>query len=130
MATYKVEPYVVAADVYAIPPHTGRGGWTWYTGAAGWYYRHILESLLGFRREAGTLRIIPCMPHAWDTYALHYRHGETMYHIQVSHALPGTLVTESRTTLDGIELRDSAIPLTDDHREHVVEITVPRNAPG
>ncbi len=130
VATYKVEPYVVAADVYAIPPHTGRGGWTWYTGAAGWYYRHLLESLLGFRRQAGMLQIVPCIPDEWDTYALHYRFGETMYHIKVSHALPGTVATGSRTTLDGIELLDNSIPLNDDHVEHVVVITVPRDAQG
>jgi cellobiose phosphorylase len=129
VATYKVEPYVIAADVYAIPPHTGRGGWTWYTGAAGWYYRHILESLLGFQRQAGTLKIVPCIPGEWDTYALHYRFGETLYHIKVSHTPPGTVAAESRTTLDGVEIGDNAIPLNDDHREHFVEITVPRDAP-
>jgi cellobiose phosphorylase len=130
VATYKVEPYVVAADVYAIAPHTGRGGWTWYTGAAGWYYRHILESLLGFRRQAGTLQIVPCMPQEWETYALHYRFGETTYQIRVSRGQPGTSTTGSRMTLDGIELADNVIPLTDDQREHVVEVTVPRDAQG
>ncbi len=130
VATYKVEPYVVAADVYAIPPHTGRGGWSWYTGAAGWYYRHILESLLGFQRQAGTLKIVPCMPAEWDTYALHYRFGETTYDITVSHALPGASAAGTRTTLDGIELADNAIPLNDDRLEHVVKVTVPRDAQG
>jgi cellobiose phosphorylase len=130
VSTYKVEPYVVAADVYAIAPHTGRGGWTWYTGAAGWYYRHILESLLGFRRQGGTLQIVPCIPAEWDTYTLHYRFGETMYHIKVSHGLPGSVATASRTTLDGIELRDNSIPLNDDRVEHVVVVTIPRAAQG
>ena len=65
IATYKVEPYVVAADVYALPPHTGRGGWTWYTGSAGWMYRLIVESLLGLRLEVDKLRFAPCLPADW-----------------------------------------------------------------
>jgi cyclic beta-1,2-glucan synthetase len=127
VAVYKVEPYVIAADVYAVPPHTGRGGWTWYTGAAGWYYRLILESLLGFRRQADRLYITPCMPDEWDTYALRYRFGETMYRITVSRGQPQAGVTGLRTTLDGIDLGSSGIALADDRREHVVEVTV---APG
>jgi cyclic beta-1,2-glucan synthetase len=127
VAVYKVEPYVIAADVYAVPPHTGRGGWTWYTGAAGWYYRLILESLLGFRRQADRLHITPCMPDEWDTYALRYRFGETMYRITVSRRQPEAGVTGLRTTLDGIDLGSSGIALADDRREHVVEVTV---APG
>jgi cellobiose phosphorylase len=126
VATYKAEPYVVAADVYAVSPHTGRGGWSWYTGAAGWYYRHIVESLLGLRRQAGMLHIAPCMPDAWDTYAMRYRFGETLYDIRVSRESAGADVTGVRTTLDGVLLGDTGIPLADDRREHVVEVTVPR----
>lgn len=76
------------------------------------------------------LQIIPCIPAEWDTYALHYRFGESMYHIKISRALPGTVSAGTGTTLDGIELADNAIPLNDDQREHVVEITVPRDTPG
>ncbi len=74
VAIYKVEPYVVAADVYAVAPHTGRGGWTWYTGSAGWMYRLIVESLLGLKLEADKLHIAPCMPPAWNEYKLTYRY--------------------------------------------------------
>ena len=82
--TYKVEPYVVAADVYALPPHTGRGGWTWYTGSAGWMYRLIVESLLGLRLEVDKLRFAPCLPPEWKVFKLHYRYRETVYHIAVT----------------------------------------------
>jgi cyclic beta-1,2-glucan synthetase len=84
--TYKVEPYVVAADVYAVAPHTGRGGWTWYTGSAGWLYRLMVESLLGLRLEVDKLHITPCLPADWQAFTVHYRHRETVYHIR-GHAL-------------------------------------------
>ncbi len=83
MAAYKVEPYVVCADVYGVAPHTGRGGWSWYTGSAGWMYRMIVESLLGVQREADRLMIKPCMPDDWKTFKLHYRYRETTYRITV-----------------------------------------------
>jgi len=70
IAKYKVEPYVVAADVYAVPPHTGHGGWTWYTGSAGWMYRLIMESLLGLRLEANCLHFKPCIPADWNEFNL------------------------------------------------------------
>ena len=73
-AAYKVEPYVVAADVYALAPHTGRGGWTWYTGSAGWMYRLVVESLLGLRLEGDRLRIAPCLPPEWTGFTLRYRY--------------------------------------------------------
>ncbi len=81
IATYKVEPYVVAADVYGVAPHVGRGGWSWYTGSAGWLYRLILESLLGLTLEVDKLRFAPCLPADWNSYKVHYRHRETIYHI-------------------------------------------------
>ena len=83
IATYRVEPYVVAADVYAVPPHTGRGGWTWYTGSAGWMYRLIIESLLGLRLDVDKLRFAPCLPADWSSFKIHYRYRETFYHITV-----------------------------------------------
>ena len=70
IAIYKTEPYVIAADVYALAPHTGRGGWTWYTGSAGWMYRLLVESLLGLRLEGDKLRIAPCLPVAWTTFKM------------------------------------------------------------
>jgi cellobiose phosphorylase len=122
-ATYKVEPYVVAADVYAAPPHTGRGGWTWYTGSAAWMYRLIVESLLGLRLEVDKLCFSPCLPADWEGYKMHYRYRETVYHIAV-------LQTPSENgelfvSVDSIEQHDKSISLVDDHKEHWVEVRIP-----
>jgi cellobiose phosphorylase len=124
IATYKVEPYVVAADVYAVAPHTGRGGWTWYTGSAGWLYRLIVESLLGLRLEVDKLRFAPCLPADWETFKLHYRYRETVYHIIVvqTHAAD----TKTSVTVDGVEQPDEAVPLVDDRLEHAVEVRIHR----
>ena len=86
VALYKVEPYVVTADVYAVAPHAGRGGWSWYTGSAGWMYRLIVESLLGLRLEVDKLYFAPCLPVDWTSFKLHYRYRETVYHITVTQA--------------------------------------------
>jgi len=124
MAIYKVEPYVVAADVYAVAPHTGRGGWTWYTGSAGWLYRLILESLLGLKLEVDKLRFAPCLPADWETFKLHYRYRETVYHITVLqiHAADN----KTGVTVDGVEQPDEAVPLVDDRLEHAVEVRIHR----
>jgi cyclic beta-1,2-glucan synthetase len=121
IATYKVEPYVVAADVYAVPPHTGRGGWTWYTGSAGWMYRLLVDSLLGLQRAGETLAIAPCVPPEWASYKIHYRYFESVYHIVVVNRR-GKLGSRVRIVLDGVELSETAIPLRNDLREH--EVTV------
>ena len=123
IATYKVEPYVVAADVYAVAPHIGRGGWTWYTGSAGWLYRLIVESLLGLKLEVDKLRFAPCLRADWKTFKLHYRYRETLYHIVVLQT--DAADDKTRVTVDGIELRDEAIPLVDDRLEHAVEVRIP-----
>jgi cellobiose phosphorylase len=120
VATYKVEPFVVVADVYAVSPHTGRGGWTWYTGSAGWLYRLILESLLGLRLEVDKLRFAPCLPADWTEFKLHYRYRETVYHIVVLQTRAGG--GEARVTVDGVEQPDQAVPLVDDRRDHSVEV--------
>jgi cellobiose phosphorylase len=126
IATYKVEPYVVAADVYALPPHAGRGGWTWYTGSAGWMYRLIVESLLGLRLVKDKLRFAPCLPADWKMFKVHYRYCETVYHIT------GMLIhngnSEIRVTVDGVEQHDRAITLVDDHQEHTVEVSIPASS--
>jgi len=122
-ATYKVEPYVVAADVYAVPPHTGRGGWTWYTGSAAWMYRLILESLLGLRLEVDKLRLAPCLPADWEGFKLHYRYRETVYHIAVRQ-MPSE-EGEMHVSVDGLQQHDKTIPLVDDHKEHWVEVKMP-----
>ncbi len=83
VARYKVEPYVVTADVYAVPPHVGRGGWSWYTGSAGWMYRLIVESLIGLRREGETLHFTPCLPADWPSISIRYRIHETDYQITI-----------------------------------------------
>src|SRR5260370_32260100 len=92
IATYKVEPYVVAADVYARSPHTGRGGWTWYTGSAGWTYRLILESLLGLRLEVDKLSFAPCFPAPLQQVHLPYPDKETVYHNTLSQSALETIV--------------------------------------
>ena len=124
IATYKVEPYVVAADVYAVAPHIGRGGWTWYTGSSGWMYRLIVESLLGLKLEAGKLRFAPCLPADWDTFKLHYRYRETVYHIDVRQ----TRISDDKATVtvDGVEQQDGVLPLVDDGLEHAVEVRIHR----
>ena len=119
-ATYKVEPYVVAADVYAVAPHTGRGGWTWYTGSAAWMYRLMLESLLGLRLEVDRLRFAPCLPPEWQGFTMHYRHRETVYHIQVVQTPAGSCAMH--VSVDGVEQPDAAIPLVDDRKEHWAEV--------
>jgi cellobiose phosphorylase len=126
--TYKVEPYVVAADVYAVAPHTGRGGWSWYTGSAGWMYRLIVESLLGLRLEVDKLHVAPCLPAHWDALKIHYRYRETVYHIAIVQTRAGEGGEKrggARLTVDGVGQDGQAIPLVDDHREHTVEISVP-----
>jgi cyclic beta-1,2-glucan synthetase len=119
---YKVEPYAVAADVYSEPPHEGRGGWTWYTGAAGWLYRAALEWILGFRKEGSALRIEPCIPPDWEGFEITYRHGDTPYRITVEN--PGGVSRGvSQISLDGDLLpAGETIPLVEDGSEHRVRV--------
>jgi cyclic beta-1,2-glucan synthetase len=121
---YTVEPYAVAADVYSQSPHAGRGGWTWYTGAAGWLYRAGLEWILGFRKRGSTLRIDPCIPRKWKRFEITYRHGGTLYRIAVEnpeHVCRGV----ARVSLDGTLLAgDALVPLSDDGGEHRVEVVL------
>jgi cellobiose phosphorylase len=119
---YRVEPYVVAADVYATAPHTGRGGWTWYTGSAGWMYRLIVESLLGIELVADKLRVSPVLPSAWKGFKFRYRHGETIYAVSVSQAEGASAKPAVR--VDGVLQGDNTIPLSDDRVEHAVEVLV------
>jgi cyclic beta-1,2-glucan synthetase len=121
IATYKVEPYVVAADVYAVAPHTGRGGWTWYTGSAGWMYRLIVESLLGLRLNVDKLSFLPCLPDEWRSFKLHYRYRETFYHVTIKNN-GGRDAT--RVTLDGVDQLDQIIHLVDDRQEHVADVEI------
>jgi cellobiose phosphorylase len=118
MARYKVEPYVVTADVYAVSPHVGRGGWSWYTGSSGWMYRLIVESLLGVTLASGKLTLAPLMPAEWTTFKLTYRHGEASYAIRVTRVAEG----QAGLSVDGVEQGDNTITLLDDGREHAVEL--------
>jgi cellobiose phosphorylase len=121
IATYKVEPYVIAADTYAVAPHTGRGGWTWYTGSAGWMYRLAVESLLGLRLEVDKLHIAPCFPADWTGFKVHYRFRETVYHITILQSPNGD--GEMSVKVDDVSSADKTVPLTNDLQEHFVEVT-------
>ena len=130
IAIYKVEPYVVAADVYAVAPHTGRGGWTWYTGSAGWMYRLLIETLLGINLVGDQLRLTPCLPKSWTTYKIHYRYRQSIYHITITRRVSAS-AGANQLFLDGKELVGEIIPLVDDGDEHAVELKVwsPVSAP-
>ena len=117
MEHYKVEPYVVCADVYGAPPHTGRGGWTWYTGSASWLYRVALEAILGFRLEGNTLRLEPCIPPSWPGFEIDYRHRSATYRIRVDNSA-GTGRGVRSVVFDGRQLPDGAVPLGDDEKHH------------
>ena len=124
MHRYKVEPYVACADVYSEPPHVGRGGWTWYTGSAGWMYRVALERLLGFRVQGTNLTLDPCIPRGWPSFEIKFRYRSARYEISVENPLAvcrGILATK----LDGkilTENNKSLIPLADDGAEHRVQL--------
>ncbi len=126
IAVYKTEPYVVAADVYALSPHTGRGGWSWYTGSAGWMYRLILETLLGMTLEKDKLRLAPCIPAEWTTYTADYRYRDTTYHITVTQS--ESTDVDAELTVDGIAQDEPAIPLVDDGATHAVELRLKRQS--
>lgn len=116
---YQVEPYVVAADIYSLPPHHGRGGWTWYTGSAGWLYRLGLEAILGLRRQGDGIRVDPCIPKVWSTFLLTYRCGQTTYRIKVENP-EGVNRGVRQVLLDHVAVDNGIIKWQDDGREHQV----------
>jgi cyclic beta-1,2-glucan synthetase len=121
---YKVEPYAVAADIYSEPPHVGRGGWTWYTGAAGWLHRAALEWILGFRKRGSALHIDPCIPRRWKGFEIIYRDGRTLYRITVENPR-GVCRGISELRLDGVLLPGAAlVPLSNDGREHQIQVVL------
>ena len=120
---YKVEPYVVASDIYAVFPHVGRGGWTWLSGSAAWLYRMIIESLLGLSLQNGKLRFSPCLPADWKEFKMSYRYRDTSYKIVIRQAARGT--DQTVVSLDGKIMEDSAITLLNDRQEHAVEVLAP-----
>jgi cyclic beta-1,2-glucan synthetase len=127
-AVYKVEPYVIAADVYGVAPHTGRGGWTWYTGSASWMYRLGIEAILGVKRAGDALIIDPCIPAAWSSYEITYRHAQTRYHIHIANP-DGVSRGVVEVTLDGRLVPEHHIPLTSDGGDHEVHIKLGRSTP-
>jgi cyclic beta-1,2-glucan synthetase len=120
---YKVEPYVTTGDVYAMPPHTGRGGWTWYSGSAGWMYRAALENILGFKLSGDRLRIDPCIPRGWREFEIKYRRGNTTYRIRVNnpHGLSRGVIS---VELDGIIQEDDRLLLSGDGQDHEVRVVM------
>ncbi len=123
VARYKVEPYVVAADVYTAEGHLGRGGWTWYTGSASWMYRVAVESLLGFTLRGDRLTLDPCIPPTWPAFTIRYRRGSAHYVVRVTNP-GGVECGVASVVVDGATMPDFAIPLVDDGRTHVVQIVM------
>jgi cyclic beta-1,2-glucan synthetase len=113
VARYKAEPYVVAADIYGCSPHTGRGGWTWYTGSASWMYRSAIESILGFEVQGDRFRMRPKIPAQWSEFSIRYRYGESTYAIKVM-----------RGAAEGAVPAGEWVPLVDDGQEHAVRISL------
>ena len=122
VSKYKVEPYVVSADVYAVSPHTGRGGWTWYTGSSGWMYRLIVESILGLQLKIDKLYITPCIPEEWKGFKLHYRYRSTFYNMIVNRS--SAAKGEISITVDGILQMNNYVQLKDDGKDHSVEVRI------
>jgi cyclic beta-1,2-glucan synthetase len=126
---YKVEPYVVAADIYTHPMHIGRGGWTWYTGSAAWMYRLGLEAIVGLRRRGSCFRIVPCVPGSWERYQVRWRIGHTTYDIVIEnprHRNRGVAEAE----LDGAPVDATMIPFIDDGQVHRVRIVMGEPTPA
>ena len=122
-ARYMVEPYGIAADIYSVTPHTGTGGWTGYTGSAGWMYRLGVEAILGLTRRGDTLKIDPCIPGNWPGFQLTYRFGRTSYLVHVENP-EGVNRGVRQVVLDGMPLPDGPIPLSDDGRQHEVRVVM------
>jgi cyclic beta-1,2-glucan synthetase len=129
---YRVEPYVVAADVYSVPPHTGRGGWTWYTGSAGWMYRVGIEAILGITMKRGAIHVDPCIPRAWPGFEVMFAapHARgTTYRIVVEnpHGVSRGVV---RAELDGVPLEGATIPIANDGAPHLVRVVLGESSQG
>lgn len=117
---YRVEPYVIAADVYAVAPHTGRGGWTWYTGSAGWMYRAGLEAILGIKREGNQLRVRPSLPASWPEAEVSIRFGRTMYHLKFTHDASPTSEIQQEVSAAGVG--EYIVILRDDGTTHNIVV--------
>lgn len=122
-ARYKVEPYVMAADVYAVHPNIGRGGWTWYTGAAGWMYRVGIEHILGMKKRGNKIYMVPCIPKSWEEYSIIYKNGITPHYITVKNP-DGVNTGVKKVTVDGKVVADKGINLLNDGKKHTIEVTM------
>ena len=118
ISTYKVEPYVIAADVYAVKQHMGQGGWTWYTGSAGWMYQLIIESLMGLKRKGNILKFEPCIPEEWQSVSIRYRYDDTTYHI--TYEQDHSIMEEVKIIINGAEQANQTIYLINDREEHSI----------
>jgi cyclic beta-1,2-glucan synthetase len=123
VARYQTEPYVLCGDVYAHPAHRGRGGWSWYTGSAGWLYRAGLESILGLRRSGDTFAVDPCLPTSWPECTVRWRFGRTVYEIVLMNPA-GQTRGVGEAELDGSAVDPGAIPLVDDGGTHRVRVVL------
>jgi cyclic beta-1,2-glucan synthetase len=120
---YRVEPYVIAADVYSVPPHDGRGGWTWYTGSAGWMYRIGVDTLLGVSARGNALHINPCIPKNWPRYEVIFRRAGTSYRIVVENP-NGVNRGVKLVEIDGVAAAGQDIPIANDGAEHAVRVVL------
>jgi cyclic beta-1,2-glucan synthetase len=120
---YRVEPYVLSGDIYSVPPHTGRGGWSWYSGAAAWLYRAGVEVLLGLKQLGNELEVSPCLPPEWEGYRARLRRGSSWYRLEVSKP-PGVSCGEPVIVKDGKRIEGRRIPFLDDGVDHAVEVTL------
>jgi cellobiose phosphorylase len=119
---YKTEPYVIAADVYAVEKREGMGGWTWYTGSAGWMYQMLAESFFGLKRKANRLTIKPCVPDDWHEWQIEYRFGETTYELQFK---KNEGIKQFTLVLDNIEQESEDLLMVNDQQKHEVTINIP-----
>jgi cyclic beta-1,2-glucan synthetase len=124
IATYKAEPYVTAGDVYSQSPHAGRGGWTWYSGSAGWMYQLLVDSLLGLERRGSRLRLRPLLPRDWPGFTITYRFGSASYEIACQAAASADATGSS---VDGLPVSHGWIELVDDGAVHAVVVNVARD---
>jgi cellobiose phosphorylase len=119
---YKIEPYVIAADVYAVENHLGRGGWTWYTGSAGWMYQLLIESFFGIKRNANKLWFEPCLPENWPAFTIEYRYGDSVYELNFDQRESWK---ETSIILDETEQEGNTVFLVNDRENHRVTIRLP-----
>jgi cellobiose phosphorylase len=122
---YRVEPYVIAADVYSVAPYVGMGGWTWYTGSSGWMYRLGIEAILGLVREGDKLSVNPAIPSEWAAYRIHYHFGDATYQIQIENP-DGVSHGVGEVSVDGVSQPDLLIPLVDEKATYHVIVRLRR----